>query len=722
MPIQLAILSDNEAETAAEELSVTISAASSAGAVRLGGPSNTYAVNRNVTISANAQFAWTVSVSVPSAELAEPLTRSSTTDKAVFTLSVTQDPGSAAARSGAATIAYAIGGSAVSADYIAPAGYTASTMSGTVQLAEADSSETVTFPIEADNLNEGDETIVFTLGAISGAAFTNGNLGPAASAADRSATATIGENDALQVLVGRSTESLNEGETVTFTVNLQPVGAPATLSTRLTMPYTLSGVEAADVSGGTLGGTLTIMAGDGTGEIEIRAVADNLNEAAETLTLNIACDAPGTAGPVAIATALCNADTGMARIPPVTIAASNDITISIAAPTDALSEGSDAVFAVTLAGASAGSEGPITLPYSVADFIQDNTGAANTAENPDIEGGMAGGALSGQMITIPAGTASGVEIRIPLRQDGLAEGAETFTVTLGTPAPGSGAGAVSPGTSQASATIPANAEFTRFLSVTIGSEDSTGRTAEVTEGATARFNVELLGEAPETDMLVTVNWSVSGTVESTDHDCTSGTLIFRVLESQPINCSIRQDGLNEGAETLIFTLANPSGGGTGNVGIRTAQSSATATIPASNPITYSIAGPAGVFTEGAMSPQNMALTLDFSVSLTASSEGEIVIPFAVNPSGQPGTAQGGVASDNARDFTTPTLSVTIPAGQTSETIAIEVHNDRRNEARETVVLALLAELTGGFSAGAGAGGGDADYRGGRAERHGDDCR
>jgi len=707
MPIQLAILSDNLAETTAEELSVTISAASSAGAVVLGGPSNTYAVNRNVTISANAQFAHTVSVSVPSAELEEPSTRSSTTDKAVFTLSVTQDPGSAAARSGAATIAYTIGGSAAVEDYIAPAGYTASTMSGTVQLAEADSSEMVTFPIEADNLNEGDETIVFTLDTISGAAFANGNLGPAASAADRSATATIGENDALQVFVTNPMRSINEGDTVTFTVSLQPVGSPAVLSAEFTMPYTLSGVEAADVSGGTLGGTLRIAAGNGTGEIAIRAVADNLNEAAETLTLNIACDAPGTVGPAEIASALCNPDTGMARIPTVEIAASDPITISIAAPTNTLSEGSDAVFAVTLTGASAGSEGPITLPYSVANFTQDNTDSANTGDNPDIEGGVAGGALSGQMITIPAGTSSGVEIRIPLRQDGLAEGAEIFTVALGTPAPGSGAGAVSLGASQASATatIPANAAFTRFLSVTIGAEDSTERTAEVAEGATARFNVELKGEAPETDMPVTVNWSVSGTVESTDHDCTSGTLTFDDLESQPINCLIRLDGVNEGAETLIFTLANPSGGGTGAVGFRsTAQSSATATIPASNPITYSISGPAGVFTEGAMLPQNMALTLDFSVSLTASSEGEIVIPFAVNPSGHPGTAQGGVASDNARDFTTPTtLLVTIPAGQTSGSIAIEVHNDRLNEARETVVLALLPETAGGFSAGAGAG-------------------
>ena len=720
MPIRLAILSDSRQEMA-EGLGVTITAASSAGVVHLGGtsdptstPSDTHLINQEVTIPANAQFAYTVSVSVPSGVLTEPRVRTTSTDKAVFTLSVTQDSGSAAARSGTATIAYTISGSAAGTDYIAPAGYTASTMRGEVSLPEGDNSVTVTFPIAADTLNEGDETIIFTLRAITGAAA--GNLGRAANAADRSATATIDENDALAVLVTRDTANFNEGATATFSVRLQPMDSTAILSTNFTMDYTLGGVEAADVRGetgsglvaGTLGGTLEIAVGSSMGAIEIRAVADNLNEAAESLSLNIACDAPTTVGPASIATALCDRDTGMLRIPPSTISASDPITISIAAPApDSVSEGSDAVFAVTLSGAIAGSEAAIMLPYSVADFTQANTDATNapnTGANPDIEGGAAGGGLSGQRITIAAGTVSAM-IRIPLQQDGLAEGAETFTVTLGTPVPGSGAGAVSLGASQASATIPANAAFTRFLSVTIGAQDSTARTANVAEGEAAQFNVKLEGAAPEDGMPVTVDWSASGTSETADHGCTSGTFSFTAVGTQPMSCPIRADGLNEAAETLIFTLSNPMGGGTGGVGIRgTAQASATATISASDPITYSITGPAGAFTEGAMS-QGAARTLDFSVLLTGRSEGEVVIPFEVDSSTQTGgTARGGVAGDVVRDFTTPTpLSVRIAAGQLSGTIAIEVHNDRRNEAPESIVIALLPETHGSFSTGAEAG-------------------
>ncbi|MDD9853729.1 MAG: hypothetical protein OXU78_07235, partial [Deltaproteobacteria bacterium] len=633
---------------------------------------------------------------------------------AVFTLSVTQDSGSAAARSGNATIAYIISGSAAGTDYIAPAGYMADTMRGEVSLPEGDNRVTVTFPIAADTLNEGDETIIFTLRAITGAAA--GNLGPAVNAADLSATATIDENDALAVLVTRDTANFNEGATATFSVRLQSMDSTAILSTNFTMDYTLGGVEAADVRGetgsglvaGTLGGTLEIAVGSSMGAIEIRAVADNLNEAAESLSLNIACDAPTTVGPASIATALCDRDTGMLRIPPSTINASDPVTISIAAPAPgSVSEGSDAVFAVTLSGANEGSEAAITLPYSVADFTQANTDATNarnTDANPDIEGGAKDGGLSGQRITIAAGTVSAM-IRIPLRQDGLAEGAETFTVTLGTPVRGSGAGTVFLGASQASATIPANAAFTRFLSVTIGAQDSTARTANVAEGEAAQFNVKLEGAAPEDGMPVTVNWSASGTSETADHGCTSGTFSFTAVGTQPMSCPIRADGLNEAAETLIFTLSNPMGGGTGGVGIRgTAQASATATISASDPITYSITGPAGAFTEGAMS-QGLARTLDFSVLLTGRSEGEVVIPFEVDSSTQTGgTAQGGVAGDVVRDFTTPTpLSVRIVAGQLSGTIAIEVHNDRRNEAPESIVIALLPETHGSFSTGAEAG-------------------
>ncbi|MDD9873213.1 MAG: hypothetical protein OXU65_06890, partial [Deltaproteobacteria bacterium] len=194
LPIRLAIRSDNKRESA-EKLSVTITAASSAGAVVLGGPTDTYVVSREATISENAQFAYTISVSTTGAPM-EPPVRPSFTDEAVFTLSVTQDSGSAAARSGNAMIAYLISGSAASTDYTAPAGYTASTMRGTVSLAADADSATVTFPIAADTLNEGDETIIFTLGAIEGVAA--GNLGPAAR---NSATATIAANDTLQVSV-----------------------------------------------------------------------------------------------------------------------------------------------------------------------------------------------------------------------------------------------------------------------------------------------------------------------------------------------------------------------------------------------------------------------------------------------------------------------------------------------------------------------------------------
>ena len=72
--------------------------------------------------------------------------------------------------------------------------------------------------------------------------------------------------------------SFNEGETATFILTTTNVAVGTSV------PYSLSGVSAADITGGLLSGTATVNAG-GTATIAVLLAADLLTEGAETLTV-----------------------------------------------------------------------------------------------------------------------------------------------------------------------------------------------------------------------------------------------------------------------------------------------------------------------------------------------------------------------------------------------------------------------------------------------------
>ena len=75
-----------------------------------------------------------------------------------------------------------------------------------------------------------------------------------------------------------SSESGNEGSTATFTLTITNVASGTSV------PYTLSGISAADISGGLLTGS-AIVNSIGTATISIGIFADNLTEGPETLTV-----------------------------------------------------------------------------------------------------------------------------------------------------------------------------------------------------------------------------------------------------------------------------------------------------------------------------------------------------------------------------------------------------------------------------------------------------
>ena len=72
--------------------------------------------------------------------------------------------------------------------------------------------------------------------------------------------------------------SINEGSTASFTLNTTNV------ATGTSVPYTLTGISAADVSGGALSGNAVVNS-SGVATISITLLNDNLTEGAETLTV-----------------------------------------------------------------------------------------------------------------------------------------------------------------------------------------------------------------------------------------------------------------------------------------------------------------------------------------------------------------------------------------------------------------------------------------------------
>jgi methionine-rich copper-binding protein CopC len=178
--------------------------------------------------------------------------------------------------------------------------------------------------------------------------------------------------------------SVNEGSTATFNL------ITTNLTSGTSVPYTLSGVSADDVSGGSLSGNAVVNF-FGAATISVLLLNDLLTEGAETLTL--------TAGGVSASTVV------------------NDTSVSIPPTYDlqqhpagtSANEGYTADFAVTTKGVTSGS----VLTFTIS-------GSVNAAD-------ITTGSLTGQATVGINGVAN---ISIPIAADTLIEGPETLTVTV----------------------------------------------------------------------------------------------------------------------------------------------------------------------------------------------------------------------------------------------------------------------------------------------------
>ena len=463
--------------------------------------------------------------------------------------------------------------------------------SGTVTFAAnsaAGATQTITITATDDVLSETAESFTVTLGTITSTLASQISLKSGAS----SATATIAESDPITIAISGPV-TVDEGDaTSNYTLSLSPSGVKPTAD--LTVSYgTSDGTAAAGSDYTAKSGTLTFTnaaAGDQT--FTVQTTEDTVDEGTgETFTVTISSPSGGggaapTLGTATVTTTITDDD-----------AAPTGITLS--ANPDTLGE-DDSATSVTV---TATLDGDSTRTEATVVTIGTLEGSAT--QDTDYT------ATSLASITIPANTASGTgTLTITPTDDTVVEGDETIVI------PGTTAEEVGLTVTSATVTLTDDDKGT----TTPGDKDSaeisiSGPTSNVAEGSDATFTVTL-SKAVAAE--VQVAWSAplgTDSAGAADLGTTSGTVTFAANSAagatQSITIAATDDMLSETAESFTVSLGTITSTLASQLSLKNGAKSATATIPASDPITLTLSGPSDV-------DEGDATTANYTVSLSPS--------------------------------------------------------------------------------------------------------
>ena len=501
--------------------------------------------------------------------------------------------------------------------------------SGTLTFNPGDVTQSVIVDLCADNLDEETETFRFRLSNASGAPISRST-----------ATGTIEDSDPEPELSVAAVAAVDEDAgPMQFAVTLSAESAKT-----VTVRYsTVNGTATAGADYTAAGNRLlTFAPGDTSKTIDVPVTDDSLDEDdSETFRLLLSNPSDATlqpGGDGATGTIIDDDD-------PPALSISGG---SAREDTTALNPGSGVVFTISL---DAVSGRDVSVDYRTFDDTDD------TAES-----GSDYSSTSGSL-TIDAGRRSAT-VTVPVLNDTLAEDAETFTMEL---------------------TNPTNAEFTGqagFVSAkgTITDDNDPAvdlqiQNVTVNEGGTATFTVTL---AAVSGQEVTVNWETVNGTATGDTDCngdgdfteSSGTLTFQAGNTAPDEPDpavvICEDDLHEPAETFGLRLRIPTN----------------ATAPA-DPATGLINDNDGPPALSVDEPRVLegAGKVTFTVTLDPVSGKDVTVKYATAD----GTAEAG------RDYTARSGSLTIPAGETSETVDVPVSDDATSEPEEETFTLVLSD-------------------------------
>ena len=547
------------------------------------------------------------------------------------------------------TVSYA------TSDGTATAGTDYTAKSGTLTFTNtAAGSQTFTVQTTADTIDEGTgETFKVTISSPSGGGGPSSSLGTS-----KSVTTTITDDDDAPSGITLSADPSSVGEddeatSITVTATLDG-GTTRTSSTVVTIG-TLSGTAVKDTDyKATALASITIPANttSATGTLTITPADDTVVEGNETITI------PGTT----------TTQVGL-TVDPATVTLTDDdksttdipgdkdsAELSITGPASEVSEGSNAVFTVTLSEA-------VAKAVTVAWSAPLGTDAAEGADLSTTSG----------TVTFAAGSAAGAtqDITITATDDALSEAAESFTVTLGTiTSTLSSQVSLKNGASSAQATIAASDPITISIS---------GPTSVDEGDATTDYTVSLSpsGVTPTSGLTVSYNTS-DGTAAGTDYTAVSGTLTFTetAAGSQTFTVQTTEDTIDEPDETFAVAISSPSGGGGPAPSLGTSKS-VTTTITddddAPSGITLS-ADPSSVGEDDAAT----------SITVTATLNGSTLPSNTVVKIG----TLGGTATEDTDYAVTNLASITIPANTKSATVTLTITptDDTVVEGDETITI------------------------------------
>jgi len=532
-------------------------------------------------------------------------------------LTVTRTGGS----DGAVSVDYATGDGSASAgnDYTAT--------SGTLSFSGGQTGKTITVPILDDTTYEGNET--FTVG------LTNAT-GGATLGTPATATVTIQEDDpppsagSLQFASATAALAENGGS---FTVTVTRSGG--SFGT-VTIDYTtVDGTASAGSDYTAASGTLTFADGVMSQAFSVPVIDDSVYEGDESLLVSLSNPGGG-------------ASLGAPSSATLTISDNDPIpsagTLKFSAATYTIGEAGPALVAtVTRTG---GSFGTVTVDYSTAD----------------------GSASAGNDYMPTSGTLTFVDgdvskpVSVPVIDDAIYEGDETFSLNLANATGGASLGAPS----TASVTVTENDPVPAAGSLQFG-----GASYSVAENASAvLITVVRNGGSFGT---VTVNYGTAdgSATAGSDYAASAATLSFADGEtSKSFSVPVLDDSNYEGNETFTVSLSNVTGGA--SIGSR---GTATVTITEDDP------APA-------------AGTLKFSgADYSVAEDGGSALITVVRTGGSFGTVGINYQTSNGTatagsDYSASSGTLTFGDGVTSRSFSVDVLDDSAYEGNESFQLSL----------------------------------
>ena len=500
-----------------------------------------------------------------------------------------------------------------------------------ISLAPGVLSATITLTALQDSLDEPDETITFLINSATHAAIGANNL----------LTATVVDDDPPPVVtlsLSGSPMSENSG-TATVTATIGAISAKEII---ISLAFSGTATHATDYSrSATL---ITIPAGSTSGSITLTAAQDTLDEADETIIVDIDTVTNGSESGTQQVTATITDDDQ----PP---------TVTLSLTGSPLAEAAGAATVTATLSAPSGQSVTVQLAFSgTATLTDDYT-------------------RSGTTITIPAGSTTG-SITLTAVQDTIDESDETIIVDVE-----SATHATEAGTQQVTATI-ADDDFPT-VSIQSGLVDR----AEGQTGQTPfTFIIQRIGQLNTTG---SVSWIVSGTgnnpVNASDFGgaLPSGTASFATGESEKsISVMVSADLLVEADEQFHVALTNP-------VNLQIGTASATGTIR-NDDLALAIAAVQANRLEG----NTGSTPFTFKVTRLGLTDVAVEVSYAV--SGQ------GVDAAQPADFangTFPSGTIQFATNETEQVLTIQVATDEVLEPDEAFRVTLTNPSAGTVATG-----------------------